>query len=334
MRTEINRNATGSIFGWDFQINSAIVLFLRNPANITKIRVEGQNEDIEIYTTDSVTFAQCKSIEQPGNYNNVSQKYKAALESLYDADKKVNNCESLIFVTNTDKPFGSDRNAFYGSVFYTYDELPPDSKKKINSYIISKGWTDYSLDKLHVFVIPFLSNDFKTRYQEIRNYVREFLYDLNVNIPCEDELMMVWQQLLLFNATSTPSDITILKEQLLWPLIVILMDNVDYDWLNDDMDESLQEVVNGKYETLISMCDNKIQLCFNVMFAYGQFMFTGLAKDKIKAFIITQWDKFKDDIALSVTDSEEQEMLTKIVLYRILLKHRTIDNIREKLNLK
>ena len=44
----MGRNATPSSFGWDFQINAAIVLMLENIKTIKSVRVEGKKEDIEL----------------------------------------------------------------------------------------------------------------------------------------------------------------------------------------------------------------------------------------------------------------------------------------------
>ena len=44
----MSRNATPSSFGWDFQINAAIVLMLENIKAIKSVRVEGKKEDIEL----------------------------------------------------------------------------------------------------------------------------------------------------------------------------------------------------------------------------------------------------------------------------------------------
>lgn len=43
----VNRNASASAFGWEFQTNAAIVLFIRNIEEARSLRVEGAHEDIE-----------------------------------------------------------------------------------------------------------------------------------------------------------------------------------------------------------------------------------------------------------------------------------------------
>ena len=45
-------NSTPSWFGDDFQSNAAIMLMLKNIERATKVKVEGQTEDIEITFSD------------------------------------------------------------------------------------------------------------------------------------------------------------------------------------------------------------------------------------------------------------------------------------------
>lgn len=39
-------NASASAFGWDFQSNAAIMLMLKNIEKASKVKVEGQTEDV------------------------------------------------------------------------------------------------------------------------------------------------------------------------------------------------------------------------------------------------------------------------------------------------
>ena len=58
-----NRNAGAVIFGFDYQIDAAICLFVRNIKLIEKIKVEGKYEDIEQILSDgSIIYCQVKSV--------------------------------------------------------------------------------------------------------------------------------------------------------------------------------------------------------------------------------------------------------------------------------
>lgn len=83
------RNASFSAFGWDFQINAAIVLMLENITEVNKVRVEGATEDIEL-TLDNgeKIYSQAKSVVRANDdFSNVKKKMNDALESLTDAYK-------------------------------------------------------------------------------------------------------------------------------------------------------------------------------------------------------------------------------------------------------
>lgn len=83
------RNASASAFGWDFQINAAILLMLENIKDAKRVRVEGAYEDIEITLHDRTKiYAQVKAIEKPDNTSHVIDKLVKALGTLSDAAKK------------------------------------------------------------------------------------------------------------------------------------------------------------------------------------------------------------------------------------------------------
>ncbi len=61
-----NRNASPAAFGWDFQVNAAILLMLENIKEAKRVRVEGADEDIEIAFMDHTkVYAQAKAVEKP-----------------------------------------------------------------------------------------------------------------------------------------------------------------------------------------------------------------------------------------------------------------------------
>ena len=45
---ETDRNASQSAFGWDFQVGAGIILMLENIKELSKLKIEGKNDDIEL----------------------------------------------------------------------------------------------------------------------------------------------------------------------------------------------------------------------------------------------------------------------------------------------
>ena len=68
-------NATASAFGWDFQSNAAIMLMLENIERASKVKVEGENEDVEITFSDGkMLMAQAKAVVDPNDVSFVINK--------------------------------------------------------------------------------------------------------------------------------------------------------------------------------------------------------------------------------------------------------------------
>ena len=114
---ERSRRADAVVFGFDFQVNAAIVLFLENIEEVEKICLEGNYEDIELeLSSGKMILAQAKAVEKASSdFANVRKNLKKALTSLSEAGEKV-DAKELIVITNSPNPFNDDksRNVFYG----------------------------------------------------------------------------------------------------------------------------------------------------------------------------------------------------------------------------
>ena len=113
-----NRRANAVVFGFDFQINAAIVLMLENIKELDSLRLEGNYEDIELkLTDDTYILAQAKAVvDSSSDFRNVRSNLKKALTSLSEGAEKV-KVKKLIFITNSHNPFNDDesRGAFWGT---------------------------------------------------------------------------------------------------------------------------------------------------------------------------------------------------------------------------
>ena len=137
MNTPIPRssNATASAFGWEFQSNAAIMLMLKNIEKASKVKVEGENEDVEItFSNGKMLMAQAKAVEDPDDFRNVKGKLEAGLRTL-DAASKIADVEQLVFVTNSPNPFNNVRTMYKFSSplnIVPFSELPQSCQKSIN----------------------------------------------------------------------------------------------------------------------------------------------------------------------------------------------------------
>ena len=100
-----NRRADSVTFGFDFQVNAAIILMLENILELQSLRLEGNHEDIELSLTDgSMVIAQAKSVQHASSdFRNVLRNLQNAIISLSDGANGV-NVRELIYVTNSPNP--------------------------------------------------------------------------------------------------------------------------------------------------------------------------------------------------------------------------------------
>ena len=78
-----DNDASASSFGWNFQVNAGIFLFLHYIKEAKAIKVESKYEDIEITLKDcKKVFAQAKSSQDECSVGSAKGKFKDAIISL------------------------------------------------------------------------------------------------------------------------------------------------------------------------------------------------------------------------------------------------------------
>lgn len=324
------RNASASSFGWNFQANCALLLMLENIKDAKKVRVEGADEDIEITLQDrSKIYAQAKSIEKPDDTSHVIDKLSKALVTLSDASKKGDGA-LYTYMTNSSNPFNSKRiqSYFTGRTHLSYDELPEIAQRKIDELIIQNNITDFDVHKMDIRVIPFYGDDLKNRYKEIQACVNEFLANVNVDIPgINAEVLSIWQRDLFQNSTQSDTDISISKEKLIWPLIVLVIDKTAAnDYKKDFNDDEIGEL-DRKYKMIINMNTMSYSVITRILTDYKN------AKKSPKQYVSNQWRDYLDIVENVVADDNTKESLVKIILYRILIQRQYINDIKRGVNL-
>lgn len=325
-----DRNASASAFGWDFQTNSAILLMLENIKDAKCVRVEGADEDIEIILQDhSKVYAQAKAVEKPDDTSHVIDKLTKALETLSGAAKNRDG-RLFTYVTNSSNPFNNQRTISYftGRTHLSFDELPDVAKKKINQIIQKNGYTDLDVHKLDVRVIPFYGNDLKNRYKEIQACVDEFLTEVNVDVQgINTEIMAIWQRDHFQNATQSDTTISISKERMIWPLIVLAVDKTAANEYKKDFNDDEIGEIERKYKMIINHNTMSYDMITRVLSDHRK------SKKTQKQFVADMWDDYLDIASTIEADDDTKESLVKIILYRILTQRQYIRDIKRGANL-
>lgn len=111
---DFNNDASATSFGWDFQVNAGIYLFLYYIQDATDIKIESKLQDIEITLKDnSKVFAQAKSAQDYTTVKDQKEKFKDAIISLSRNNYKGNK---LLYISNIPNTFKQYDNCFNNNV--------------------------------------------------------------------------------------------------------------------------------------------------------------------------------------------------------------------------
>lgn len=329
-------NASDSIFGWDFQINAAIILMLEDIENVQKVRVEGQTEDIEITMTDGeFIFSQAKALSDPSSTKNVRKKLSDGLGTLNQAAKQSGVCK-LIYITNAYDPLADKKSmpSFYGQSRKPYVALMDSAKKVIDNILTKENYTDIDKSKLFIYTLPF-ENDLNDRYKVVIEKVKDFIASIKSNLSgSAQDVLDIWQQQLFENATLHDTAIVLTKKAIMWPLIVIMCDDgFRANPFSEDIDDGLYDEVSSRYRNFISCKCQKFSFATRVLTDYQNYVSAKNGNEKIMDFIHDRGNTYLDEFAQGDCNEEVLNTLIKIIIFQLLRQRYLINEVKKKVNL-
>lgn len=334
---EKSRRANAVIFGFDFQVNAAIVLMLENIDDLQSLRLEGNFEDIEIELKNGeYILAQAKAVEKSStDFKNVRKNLKKALCSLSDGALKANAAQ-LILITNSPNPLNENesRNLFFGTAHREYKTLPVSSQDLIKSYL-NNIEQPLDLNKFMIQVLPFETDYDLERYKIVRQSIDDFVGRLNINIPgISNKLLGVWQNDVFKNGGKKNAEIKLKKSNIIWPIMVLVTDveRVD-DAFTDILDPSLYEEIVYKYKEVIESCCERCEFFIKVLCDYQSFESSKKAAEKCLDFALNKWRDYREEFKLKNADDETEKGLIQIILYSIVRNRLVIDRIKKEVKL-
>lgn len=329
-------NASDSIFGWDFQINAAIVLMLEDIKNVQKVRVEGKTEDIEITLTDgNLIFSQAKALFDPSSTKNVRKKLSDGLGTLNQAAKQSGACK-LIYITNAYDPLADKKSmpSFYGQSRKSYNSLMDSAKKVIDNILTKENYNDIDKTKLFIYTLPF-ENDLNDRYKVVIEKVKDFIASIRANLSgTAQNILDIWQQQLFENATLHDTAIVLAKKDIMWPLIVIMCDDGFYaNPFSEGIDEGMYVEISSRYKSFISCKCQKFPFVTRVLSDYQCYTSTKNGNERILEFVNDQWSTYLDEFASDDSSEEVLSVLIKIILFQLLRQRYLINEVKKRVNL-
>lgn len=336
-----NRRANAVMFGFDFQVNAAIVIMLENIEELQTLRLEGNFEDIEVELDNHrYILAQAKAVEKSSSdFRNVRKNLEKALVSLSEGSQKV-NAQQLILITNSPNPLNEDvsRSVFFGDAHRDFLTLPESSQKLIKSYV-DKITCPLELNKFMIQILPFETDNDAERYKVVRRVVDDFVGDLDINIPgLGKKLLNLWHEEVFNNGTKKDPSIQLSKKDVIWPIMVIAT-NIDSihqgDGFYNRFDPSVYNEIVYRYRMIIDSCCERYEFFVKVLCDYKMYL-TSKRKSGVESvigFITDKWTDYLDEFKLDRMDKEVQRGLIQVILYRIICNRIIIDRVKEVVKL-
>lgn len=333
-----SRRANAVVFGFDFQVNAAIILMLENILDIKALRLEGNYEDIELELDDGQQIlAQAKAVERgSSDFRNVRANLGKALRSLSEGSNHV-QAKQLILITNSFNPLNDEdsHGIFSGPPAHRcFDTLPTSSQELIKDYL-KKIENPLNLDKFMIQSLPFETDNYNERYKNILQAVDNFVGSLRLNIPgLSNQLLALWHLYVFENGSKEDAAIRLSKKDFIWPMLVIAtdIDRCDEEFLSRFEPDFYDEIVHLYKETVESCCE-RYEFFIKVLYDYNNFHNLRNASEKCIEFTEIMWTNYLDEFSIPGIDPETQSALTKIVIYNIVRRRLTIDKIKLGVNL-
>ena len=326
-------NASASAFGWDFQINAAIMLMLKNIEKASKVKVEGQSQDVEITFADGkILMSQAKSVMTPDDYSHVKRNLDDGLRTLSNA-AKISDVEQLVFITNSPNPFNNTKTMFKFSSplnIVPFSELPTVCQQAINDIRSLRGYA-FDTALLTVCVMQFHGENEDERYKVLTSETTEFLNRLGVHkIPTSD-LLTLWQRSFAGNASQLTTSIT--KKRMIWPVIAILCQVGEGDAELEDYDDSDVSEILQKYRSVINNNSERFEFVSCILSDYNEFHPEMKSNERTKNFIEEKWGNYKNSFDLRIADSTTEEKVIRLTVRNVLRSRNVIADIKGKVKL-
>lgn len=285
---DFDNDASASSFGWNFQSNAGIFLFLHYIKDAESFKIESKLQDIEIALKGNrKILAQAKSSIDPSVDTQKKEKFKDAIISIAKTSKKEPEAH-FIYISNESDTFDSV-NKFFDCKVCAYKECITSIKKEIDETIestikslqkkiddiesketksnkdknkkkkyneIKELITKIKKENLFFSSIPRYFGSEQNRYSDIKNKVEYFLsYTLGLSshhtIKILDNLFEHWHFLCEHNSTEKDICKEISKAEFIWPISVFLLQDIQYD-IADCLSFSLESSLEDEAEEIFN----------------------------------------------------------------------------------
>lgn len=366
-KEDLNDNDASYVpFGFAFQADAGIFLFIKYFTEIKSISIESHLQDIELVKKNGeLILAQAKSSQNPMNANNEKEKLADALFSLIRCNN--NESDMLIYITNLPDPLKSnDKNSFnlreVNYKFLSHEAVSSidnaimklkvklsnkiedsSTRKKIKdkSKIVLKHLDDLNKEKIFVISIPnYYGDREEDRVMVIINEIQKFLlhkmdYSPIMALSMSKQLYEIWHNKCFYDSTvRANSDKKIIKkDELIWPLITLFSERINMldlkDIIDEDITEEIQEKMNYLSHDFIKL--NDFELVNKILSSYEEYKKVNRQNDCKLDFIKYNWLFFEEDFSYLNEDTNFDDVDKKcaimLFMYSILKNYINVQNV-------
>ena len=345
MKNHSDTNASATISGFQFQINVAVYFMLKYLKEIETIRIEGEEEDVEVYLHDDSKYmiqAKAQTIDINDSNNN-SVKLNTALESLAKADS--DEVKYLFYASNMLNPLNTTTKEFdnYDIVVKGYDELSNKSQKKINNQIdkLEEKGISINKDKLVIIRIPFFGKIQSEKYKFIVQTAKEVFSMMSDTLANKSNTIITFIES-MFNENGTASkEIKISKKEFCNWIILTEIDSLDLSGESESI--GIEELdyydAYDQYQRFIDEKTSSYENYGKVLSLYEKIRQnrTISINEFVKEKRLVLYNYFFEKEIQNENDMNEDEKfdmyVAQIISYAILKKNRIIKKIRKEANL-
>lgn len=331
-----DRNASATIFGFEFQAYVAMLLFLYFVRDLASLRLEGAHEDVELtFERGKRLYAQAKASVQPQKSSKARSKALEALKTLACAAGNP-DCIKIVYATNMEMPFGKrlPTGCPPNGKIVPLKALPEGIGRFVQNALKTRSAPPHAADQFALLTFRF-EGDGDARYETIDTAIMSFLETLGIAENTNaGELRTVWFALIFGNGTQHNLDTQLAKKDLVMPIAVQVCECCTLPpTLVSDLEWSTYGDPTRQMKSLIDRRVSDFSVTTQVIFDFDLFcQSSGLDIDALSTkidFIRTSWSDYIEPFGLNSQPPSEARALAYTILFRILVKQKEICRIKE-----
>lgn len=174
----VNRNASKTIAGFNYQQMVGLIVFFKNIQHATEVNIEGEDDIDLLFDDGTISFYQVKESSDPAASG--LSKFKQGLKTLDDDMEKTDSIKYLVYVSNSYYPLGRtvDDAKFsrdYG--LYKCEDFHPKIRKKITDQ--QKNHKSIN-QHFRIMRVAYEGDDIETKEAVYRECIDEFSKKANL----------------------------------------------------------------------------------------------------------------------------------------------------------